>query len=386
MSKSKFCKTHFAGGSAPWMMPCPWPSCPHGHAKDTYCHKILPGHPGTNFRRESFTADDGTPRYFWLADKHPYGWAVRQTVSSELYRLARPIPDVIYHYTSLEGFTGIIESQDFWLTESSFLNDSTEIEHGIDLARDVFKFYSRDIPSPIENILMDLTTPGRELRPKINIGCFSSARDNLSQWRAYSKAAIGISIGFSYLDFLRGLGFPEGCQIVPVLYSDEEKKKLWELFAKFFSEAFAKDLVREISVTHPDGQVKHIYPVSGYDYSLNQMFYQLAASCKHSAFEDEREVRLFYTEHASIVERFANGPAKTRFRSAGSFLAPYTTLTDIRDAFGQKTDEPGPRLAITEVVVGPHPRSDLAIASIKRFMQEKGYGDVPVYPSAAPYR
>lgn len=248
MSRNDFCRTHFAGGGGG--LPCPWPDCPHGHDKDVYLDHRFSGIAEKAYRRQSFAAYDGSPRYFWISDDQPYGWIVRQPVQSELFRLSKPNLSTIYHYTSLDGFKGIIESQDFWLTESDFLNDSTEIEHGIDLAGEVFKSFCEKNLSPIADFLEGLTIKDKNPRPRINIACFSSARDNLSQWRAYSGNSVGISLGFSQREFLPQLGYPRECQLVPVLYAEENKRALWDIFARFFTEAYTKDSARQISVTH----------------------------------------------------------------------------------------------------------------------------------------
>jgi hypothetical protein len=384
MSRSDFCRTHFAGGGG--MLPCPWPACPHGHDEDVYLDHRVSWAPEKVYKRQSFVAGDGSLRYFWISDDQPYGWVVRQPVQSELFRLSKPNQTTIYHYTSLAGFKGIIESQDFWLTESDFLNDSTEIEHGIDLARQVFQSFCDQNISPIAGILEGLTIKDTNPRPRINIACFSSARDNLSQWRAYSGDSVGVSLGFSQQDFLPQLGYPSECQLVPVLYAEEHKRALWDTFARFFTEAYRKDSVRQISVTQRDGSDRELFPTSGYESSLQGMLYQLAASCKHSAFEDEREIRLFYTEHSEIVAKYGSGPARVRFRPTSCFLAPYTTLSDIREVYKSNRTDRSTRLSLSEVIVGPHPRADLAIASVKKFLQENGYGDIPVCPSSAPYR
>jgi hypothetical protein len=384
MPRNDFCRTHFAGGGG--MLPCPWPNCLHGHDEDIYVDNRFSEIARRVYKRENLIVGDGSLRYFWVADNDSYGWVMRQPVQSELFRLSKPNQSPIYHYTSLAGFKGIIESQDFWLTESDFLNDSSEIDHGIDLARQVFQSYCAKNSSPIAGILEGLTIKDRNPRPRINIACFSSARDNLSQWRAYSGDSVGVSLGFSQADFLPQLGYPSECQLVPVLYAEEQKRALWDMFARSFTEAYKKDSSRQISVTQPDGSVREFVPTSGYESSLQGMLYQLAASCKHSAFEDEREIRLFYTEHSDIVSKYGNGPARVRFRPTSCFLAPYTTLSDIREVYDYGRADRSPRLSLSEVVVGPHPRSDLAIASVKKFLQESGYGDIPVHPSSAPYR
>jgi hypothetical protein len=81
------------------------------------------------------------------------------------------------------------------------MNDASEIEHGIELSREVFEAIAAD-GSPIADALRKLTSLPVSERPRINVACFSSARDNLSQWRAYSKNTIGVSLGiFSRASF-----------------------------------------------------------------------------------------------------------------------------------------------------------------------------------------
>lgn len=40
-------------------------------------------------------------------------------------------PGVLYHYTTVAGFLGILESGSFRATDARFLNDSSELEFGI---------------------------------------------------------------------------------------------------------------------------------------------------------------------------------------------------------------------------------------------------------------
>ncbi len=41
-------------------------------------------------------------------------------------------PDVLYHYTSVSGFFGIIKSQSIWLSDISKSNDSLELRYFLD--------------------------------------------------------------------------------------------------------------------------------------------------------------------------------------------------------------------------------------------------------------
>jgi len=84
-------------------LPCPWPDCLHGHDSDVFLDRRYSSLT-KEYRRESFIAADGEPRYFWIAENDAYGWAVRPIIRSELLRLAQPDIKAMYHYTSLEGF------------------------------------------------------------------------------------------------------------------------------------------------------------------------------------------------------------------------------------------------------------------------------------------
>lgn len=381
MPSSEFCRLHFAGGAA--TLPCPWPDCIHGHDADVFLDSRFPPL-SKEYRRESFIAADGEPRFFWISRNEGYGWAVRSTVRSELLRLAQPSYGAMYHYTSLEGFQGIIESSDLWLTDSAFMNDASELEHGVDLSREVFESRATN-GSPIADVLRGLTNIPVAARPRVNIACFSSARDHLSQWRAYSQNTVGIALGFATEKLMPALGYPSECTLVPVLYSDTHKRALLDCFARFFSEAYSRDAMRQISVRQRDGSSKEFYPTDGYNNSLSGLFFELVTSCKHSAFADEHEIRLVYTEHNDIIESFNLERAKKRFRRANGFLAPYTTVDDIRETNLDRTVE-RERFPLTEVIVGPHPRAELTALSIRQFLDTHGYSDVPVSQSAAPYR
>ena len=380
MPNFDFCRTHFAGGL--WALPCPWPGCPYGHDGDVYIDKRS-GLADVEFRREFFIGIDDEPRFFWISPNQSYGWAIRSMVRAEQLRLARPDQGQIYHYTSLESFRGIIESEDLWLTESAFMNDASEIEHGITLAREVFDPIATN-GSPIADVLRGLSSITVAERPRINLACFSTARDNLSQWRAYSGNTVGVALGFTPESLMRGLGYPSECTVTPVLYSDAQKRALLDCFARFFSEAYRRDSQRKISVRQRDASSREFYPTDGYATSLRGVFFELVACCKDAAFADEREIRMVYTEYKEIFDSIGLQPAARRFRQADGFLAPYTTVADIREIDEhQKVRSTFP---LEEVLVGPHPKAEVAALSIRQFLDAHGFADVPVCRSIAPYR
>lgn len=376
MSFYKYCEIHHSGTAH---TPCAWPGCINGHERDEYTFTM--GSSVKIFRRDSLYAEDSEPRYFWISESQSYGWVIRYLIRNELSRLAPSLATNIYHYTSLDGLQGIIESGDMWLTESAFLNDADEISHGMQLSQEVFK--SVQLTSePIEDFLRNVIQTPLDKRPRINIGCFSSARNNLGQWRGYG-GNVGISISFRTKDFTRAFGYPE-CKLEGVLYEEAKKRSLIKTFFLFYAEAYRRDLKRKIKVLERDNTYRDHLPITGYDIGLQSLYFELITSCKHSDFIDEREVRLFYVEDQSTLNGFDLRPAKTRFRKGNGFLVPYTTIEDIR--ISTRNDFKKERLPIDEVMVGPGPRADLTALSIRRFLDNHGYSDIPVVASPSPYR
>lgn len=107
---------------------------------------------------------------------------------------------------------------------------------------------------------------------------------------------------------------------------------------------------------------------------------------KDESFKDEREFRMIYQEHSRLFAEMNLDLAPKRFRSAGPLIVPFTSTRDLaslRLARGAGVE--GSRIAITDVVVGPHPLKDLAVSGIREFLLTHGY-DVDVQASRVPFR
>ncbi|MES2019578.1 MAG: DUF2971 domain-containing protein [Pseudomonadota bacterium] len=371
-----YCHIHHSGA---FDTPCAWPGCANGHDGDEFISNFGPS--PKKYHRDFLHAEDGEPRYFWISDSQSYGWLIRNLLQNELSRLAPQSSPIIYHYTSLDGFRGIIESEDMWLTESAFLNDASEVIHGMQISQEIFKTLQIE-SEPIKGYLSDVIHTPIDKRPRINIGCFSNARNNLSQWRGYG-GDVGISIGFEVKSFMRAFGYPD-CKLGSVLYDEEKKRSLIKTFFLFYCEAYRRDLNRTIKVLQRDMTRKDHLPITGYDTGIHSLYFELITACKHSDFVDEHEVRLFYAEYSETLNWANLSSAKTRFRKGNGFLAPYTTIEDIR--ISRQNNYKKERLPIDEVMIGPSPSADLAAISVRRFLDNQGYSNIPVRTSTSPYR
>jgi len=105
-------------------------------------------------------------------------------------------PELVYHYTSSEGMSGIVESGALWATDVLFMNDTTEAVYGFKVVRDaVAEWVSALDAGDDRRQLLHAIEFVPELIPQVFVVSFSARRDDLSQWRAYCRAG-GYSLGF----------------------------------------------------------------------------------------------------------------------------------------------------------------------------------------------
>ena len=108
--------------------------------------------------------------------------------------LARPIPEKLWHYTSITGFQGIVESKRIWATDARFLNDREELIHIDQFADEVI-----EAATERDKELVSLALRLARIRGlRVFVACFTELEDNLSQWRGYSHDSIGVSLAFDF--------------------------------------------------------------------------------------------------------------------------------------------------------------------------------------------
>jgi len=215
----------------------------------------------------------------------------------------------VYHYTTDEGFTGIIKSQELWATSIHHLNDWTEFEHGrrafVEGAKALLK--DKEAVDAAVQLLSYLYDP----HPRLFVCSFSDALDgdDLSQWRAYCPRS-GYAIGFP----IDGLLKPAGIQGFD----------LWQCeYDTVGASQFVKGLVDIIeNIFEMAGGAKGFraqYPFNdpAKDGLLAQIL-RVVAKYKHKAFSAEHEWRLVY------LLTHGNCP---RLRMVGGVLVPYMAFS-----------------------------------------------------------
>ena len=91
------------------------------------------------------------------------------------------IPKILYHYTNIDAFQGIINNKKLWLTNSKFFNDPKEVIYG-------FNYISRQIRKQFKNNRY-LKDSFKEWKSNFDanlehryVCCFSKKYDDLPLW------------------------------------------------------------------------------------------------------------------------------------------------------------------------------------------------------------
>ena len=155
------------------MLPCPWPDCSRGVAGESI-PSLMPSLSAAGHERRSLRGPDGALRYFWTLADMPMALAVGNLVRSEQERRAGPSPKLLYHYTPLAGFLGIVESETLWMTDYSYLNDAREFQLGVERATTILTNAVGDTRyAELHSVLADLLEDLRAMpAERILLTCF----------------------------------------------------------------------------------------------------------------------------------------------------------------------------------------------------------------------
>ncbi|MBC7488320.1 MAG: DUF2971 domain-containing protein [Cytophagaceae bacterium] len=178
----------------------------------------------------------------------------------------------------------------------------------------------------------------------------SKKDDDLSQWRSYTKNALGFSIHFNFnenliLDQTKHYDPKSGqdpslhnCRILlkECIYSDELKQEAFHSLLEHHYKKFKEESSR--------------------GFWLNELFFDiltLCLFCKNNSFEAEEECRIV----VSIMYDFHLGENLINFKSGNSFLIPYIELDTVDTS-------------IKGITIGPTPSAFLSMESLKILLQK----------------
>jgi len=324
---------------------------------------------------------------------------MKHQISKEVQSLlSTPIPAELWHYTSLAGLKGIVESKRIWATDIRFLNDSQEYIHALELLEVVAKDIEKEsnLATILECVKKACSTGAlSSSQLQVFVISFSEAKDLLSQWRAYTEDWRGMSLGFN-LQTVRLTSDPNSLvALAPCVYREDEKVRLLNaVLSHFLNEA--EKITEEL-----DSKAQQVafdtfrLPKDQWEIETDKAFDGVAEGVterlknavgatlidlarimpllKHSSFSEEKEWRLVLPYDAITFPDLL----EKDIRIGKSSLLPY-----IKEPIGQ---EPGyPQLK--HVIVGPTPVINRAIDSVKILLKWNGLSEVVVTESSTSFR
>ena len=285
----------------------------------------------------------------------------------------------IYHYTSADGVSGIIDKHEIWMSNAAFTNDTTELRM-LQHTQAIFK--DSDFMNDAVRHEWQRFNEDRYIN-NFYMASFSRKKDMLEQWRAYGNFCIGFDA--------KKLSVRRRVPLYRCLYTENDIRR-WIL---------KKEKIDEWKGLTDEEEKRN---------AAYNLLYVASMKYKNRHFKSEKEVRLitksehnwFYYNSPEMYED--DLPIHFRRHPVYGFPVPYVkffieqdnknnikrvkeTETEMKE---RKLKEEGIKerklLPITEVIVGPMAHQKEAKAACEILLAERGYKSVKVSVSSIPYR
>ena len=265
---------------------------------------------------------------------------------------------VIYHYTSAAGLIGILSSGVLRGTNAAFLNDTSEIEHGLAVCLETLENERASRGSVVERNLLERAIGMMRddiLPAEVYVTSFSARRDLLSQWRGYGSAEGRYCIGFQLAGFSERdvLQIPRRVEYA----ADKQREQIRR----------AVDLACR-SALADDGNAREAWTsVTSLAFHLRRML----CAFKHAGFQEEEEWRSVTT----TIE--PDDIDAIQFEAYRGMPRPFVAMLA-----GSKTSR---RLPVVEVCLGHSERKKATFRATQLLLSRLGYGDVRVTQTEIPF-
>lgn len=337
---------------------------------------------------------------------------------------------LLYHYTSVDGFLGILDSDCIRATHIRYLNDSREfvdaLEHMGGLVDHLVIEFDRckaDFSRALESAGDRFSGEFERLRDSLRAGLGeflhsinsplsgrsgayvasftddsaleSSAGgepgDRLSQWRAYGGSGRGVSLGFDH-DALYGERPGEswrigGCiaYLLNCLYKQREKRAALKSVADIVIPSIRR--FWETTESTPGNRQEHEASLAEFRRNALLGWVINASTFKDPAFSDEKEWRVVILGPGTKLPRGRKkGPdSSVRFRSGPMGVTPYSQFPL------RLSSRSSP---LRRIVVGPTPHMQESVKAVEMILEDRGMKlrsegrpeGIEVAPSRIPYR
>ncbi len=268
--------------------------------------------------------------------------------------IGREEPEMVFHYTTSNGFLGITDSKSVWATNIHYLNDHKEFNHSFELFRT--ELYQRKQQDPQKAHIYDFLANSfnmiKEL--KLFVCSFTEEGDLLSQWRGYCPDGGGLSLGFDF-GHIKECAKSQGYWIGPCLYDSSEKKSV---VTKILESTIPT--VESMFGNTPEHQIR------GYFYENTIM---VAPFIKHPSFKEEKEWRCSLFPSVEQLNQI-------KHRAGASLIIPYHEFSLLN----------GGDFTVKQIIVGPTEHKNLQSNAVSDILRIKGIKWSQLGYSTIPYR
>ena len=254
-------------------------------------------------------------------------------------------PATLFHYTTQAGLLGILRGDNLWATKIHYLNDSSEYNATLEIAEQHLGQLAENEHEGQKRARIEALRTSISHIDALNIcvASFSTERDLLSQWRAYSGGRGGYSLEF-HRDCLLEHAKENGFILAKCEYDEQERR---DLITDLIEEALEPEFSPETAAS----PIQFFYPGLDTDSCFSAHLGKLASLLKDKSFHEENEWRLVSSPMMAQYMKFREGQA---------MLIPYSKFP-----LGAEKAK-----YLASVTVGPAPHMELAKSATSMFLRQ----------------
>lgn len=250
-------------------------------------------------------------------------------------------PKILYQYTDARGLRGILNSGTVWVTDVLEQKDPTEVYHGVEIGAQALAAVAAKELHPAARLFARNVVENQQKlvqhSARFYVACFTRARDDMDQWRAYGAGGNGFALGF------------DGPALEKVFQRSAARNNV-TIAMNYTQRPLKQAAVRLASIVLPTVVRANVHALRGpllkewivtlqTDYSSALL--RAAILFKHPSYRHESEYRLMHVRKADATrsEEFSRRRGasaawyiKFDWRTAGSHLLKQVVTGPLRDA------------------------------------------------------
>lgn len=276
-----------------------------------------------------------------------------------------------FHYTSMAGLAGMLESNSIWFTDIFHLNDPSEMIYARKFADEILRELGAVEDRAIKTFCEKMISGMDQVNQRFQnfVACFSLSNDDLGQWRAYADNGRGACLGLSDAIFRETAASENPVEnhfLIKVSYDEASARAEQKLAVERAVSILRDEVIRHAANDSEDRGRQFLIDLST---TLSTQILFNTLGFKHPAYIAEQEVRLLIIAERDAVKshvqiRHGNGrlvpyiscPISPSFRDAGTIssiaVGPASLPTSedsvgkMLDAFGYPRNQDGSQIRI----------------------------------------